>query len=131
MNLTDLSVTLRESARLLQEGLLGELDPSDLARNLTAAAELLVAAKDDRNIAGRMLEQFRDELRRRARAVAKLSGGDSALIERLIDGAETSFDDLVKLGKQLSADFDRAFSASLAEADKPPHPDEQLAAFKS
>ena len=131
MNYEELSVILRETAKLIQGDRLTEIDFAALTHNLVAAAESLLLAQQDHMAAGRVLDHFRDELRRRARATAQLTGGDCGLIEKLIDSAEATFDDLVKLSKQLTVDFDRAFSTSITGSQPGASGDGKFSAYKS
>lgn len=131
MSYDELSTSLSQCAGLLQDEQIAEIDFARLADQLTAAAQLLQRAKQDREIATEMLANYRTELRRHARATARLTGSDPKLIERLIGSEELTFSDLVELRRQIESEFDDAFSSTLTEPPPVARGDERFANFKS
>ncbi len=131
MNYEELSSDLRETAKLLQTGQIAKIDFTRHSERLQLAAECLALADRDRRLSAEMLNQFRQGLRRRARATARLRGKDAKLVEQLIDSEQMTLSDLVKLREQIDSEFDEAFSSTLTVPSPAARGDERLAAYKS
>lgn len=107
---------LQVLASQLSEGQLEQLDLKQLAENLSEAGKLIEDLLPKAASAEALIELFRDDLLARARAVAKLTGNSSRLIERLINSEQTTLEELLILKRDIEAAFDAAFTSTLKDA---------------
>lgn len=108
--------TLRVVANQLAEGLVEQVDFKQLAHHLTDAGKLIEHLSHRAASAETLIKLFREDLLSRARAVAKLTGNSSSLIERLIKSEQTTLEELLVLKRDIDAAFDAAFTSTLKDS---------------
>ncbi len=106
---------LRDYAVKLSAAQLDEIDVAQMCRHLAEAAAAFESLLDKAVLADSLFKLFRDDLLVRARAVAKLTGNSSRLIERLINSEQISLEELLTLKRDIEAAFDSAFSSALKD----------------
>lgn len=122
---------LQNFARQLAESNPGEINLADLARHLKDASGLVEALVAKATLADSLLQLFRDDLLARARAVARLTGSSSKLIERLISSESLTLEELLALKRDIESSFDAAFNSRLQDAvSTRPDDNDKLAQFK-
>jgi|GEM_PF-1777909 len=122
---------LQSFARQLAESNPGEVNLAELCRHLKDASELVKGLIDKATLADSLLQLFRDDLLARARAVARLTGTSSKLIERLISSESLSLEELLALKRDIESAFDTAFTSRLQDAVSVQTDDnDKLAQFK-
>lgn len=122
---------LQSLARRLAESGAVDFDINKLCEHLNEAAAMIEALTAKAAVADSLLQQFREDLLTRARAVARLTGSSSRLIERLISSEQLSLDELLTLKRDIEAAFDTAFGNKLHEtAATPADEQEQVTQFK-
>jgi hypothetical protein len=115
MDYAKLLASLARTCELLKGMRFEEIDFAQLAADLETIATALQTLLARAGIADQLVRLFKDELCNKARAVARLSGGSSELIERVINGDTTDLADLQRLKRELEIEFDRVFSHKLSE----------------
>ena len=122
---------LRVFASQLSEGHCEQLDFRQLAESLSEAGKLIDDLLPKAASAEALIKLFREDLLARARAVAKLTGNNSRLIERLINSEQTTLEELLVLKRDLEAAFDAAFTSTLkATSPGVSEGEDKLAQFK-
>ncbi len=122
---------LQDYARRLAETNPGEINLEELCHHLKDAAELVEALVVKATLADSLLQLFRDDLLTRARAVARLTGSSSRLIERLISSDTLSLEELLALKRDIESAFDTAFNSRLQDVvSAQPDGQDKLAQFK-
>ena len=122
---------LQNYARRLAESNPGEINLAELSRHLKDASELVEGLIAKATLADSLLQLFRDDLLSRARAVARLTGTSSKLIERLISSESLSLEELLALKRDIESAFDTAFTSRLQDAVSVQTDDnDKLAQFK-
>lgn len=106
---------LRDYAGKLSAARLEEIDVAQLCRHLADAAAVFESLLDKATLADSLFKLFREDLLVRARAVAKLTGNSSRLIERLINSEQISLEELLTLKRDIEAAFDSVFYSALKD----------------
>ncbi len=115
MEFTKLFESLMQTAGRLKQAQLADIDFEQLAVELENAVTVLQALQARAAIADRLVQLFKDELCSKARAIARLAGGSSALVERLISADTTDLADLQRIKQDIETEFDRVFSRKQTE----------------
>lgn len=115
MDYTKLLESLTRTGALLKDMRLEEIDFAQLATELETLAATLQSLVTRANIADQLVRLLKDELCHKVRATAKLTGGSSELLERLINADTTDLADLQRLKRDIETEFDRVFSRKLTE----------------
>lgn len=122
---------LQNYARQLAESSPGEVNLAELCRHLKSASDLVEGLVAKATLADSLLQLFREDLLARARAVARLTGSSSKLIERLISSEALSLEELLALKRDIESAFDTAFTSRLQDAVSVQTDDnDKLAQFK-
>ncbi len=122
---------LQSFARRLAETAPGEINLEELCRHLKDAADLVESLVAKATLADSLSQLFRDDLLARARAVARLTGSSSRLIERLISSETLTLDELLTLKRDIESAFDTAFNSRLQDVVSAQTDDnDKLAQFK-
>jgi hypothetical protein len=122
---------LQTYSRQLGEGRLEQIDVEQLGRHLADTATLVESLLQKAALADSLFKLFREDLLIRSRAVAKLTGNSSRLVERLINSEQISLEELLALKSDIEAAFDAAFSSRLKDATAAQSDDQdKLAQFK-
>ena len=131
MELTKLLESLKQSAAHLKQARLEEIDFEQLAVDLESASAIMQSLAARAAIADKLARSFKDELCSKARAVAKLTGNSSDLVERLINADTTDLADLQRIKQDIETEFDRAFSRKLTEPTGAAAGGEKAAEFRT
>ncbi len=116
MDYAKLFESLAQTAKLLKEMRIEEIDFAQLATELESVVAALQSLQASAAIADQLLQLFKDELCHKSRAVAKLTSGSSELVERLINADTTDLADLQRIKHDIETEFDRVFSRKLTES---------------
>jgi predicted ATP-dependent serine protease len=115
MDYVKLFESLAQTAKLLKQMRIEEIDFAQLATELESVVATLQSLQASAVIADQLLQLFKDELCNKSRAVAKLTNGSSELVERLINADTTDLADLRRIKQNIETEFDRVFSRKLTE----------------
>jgi hypothetical protein len=115
MDYAKLFESLAQTAKLLKQMRIEEIDFAQLATELENVVAALQSLQASAAIADQLLQLFKDELCHKSRAVAKLTNGSSELVERLINADTTDLADLQRIKHDIETEFDRVFSRKLTE----------------
>jgi hypothetical protein len=115
MDYPKLFESLSQTAEQLKQMRVEEIDFAQLATELEIVGATLKSLQSRAVIADQLLQLYKDELCRKSRAVAKLTGSSSELIERMINADTTDLADLQRIKHEIETEFDRAFSRKLTE----------------
>jgi demethoxyubiquinone hydroxylase (CLK1/Coq7/Cat5 family) len=115
MDYAKLFESLARTAEQLRQMRIEEIDFAQLATELASVGAALQSLQARAVIADQLLQLFKDELCHKSRAVAKLTGGSSELVERLINADTTDLADLQRIKHDIETEFDRVFSRKLTE----------------
>ena len=116
MDYTKLFESLAHTAEQLKQMRIEEIDFAQLATELESVVAALQSLQASAAIADQLLQLFKDELCHKSRAVAKLTGGSSELVARLINADTTDLADLQRIKHDIETEFDRVFSRKLTES---------------
>ena len=116
MDYAKLFESLAQTAKLLKQMRIEEIDFARLATELESVVAALQSLQASAAIADQLLQLFKDELCHKSRAVAKLTSGSSELVERLINADTTDLADLQRIKHDIETEFDRVFSRKLTES---------------
>lgn len=122
---------LQDLARRLAETTPGEINLEEFCRHLKETADVVESLVAKATLADSLLQLFRDDLLARARAVARLTGSSSRLIERLISSETLTLEELLTLKRDIESAFDTAFNSRLQDVvTSQPEDHDNLAQFK-
>ncbi len=122
---------LQDLARRLAETTPGEINLEEFCRHLKETADVVESLAAKATLADSLLQLFRDDLLARARAVARLTGSSSRLIERLISSETLTLEELLTLKRDIESAFDTAFNSRLQDVvTSQPEDHDNLAQFK-
>ncbi len=122
---------LQSYSRQIIEHNLERIDCQQLSSHLTDTANLVESLLEKAALADSLFQLFRDDLLTRTRAVARLTGNNSSLVERLITSDQVSLAELLVLRTDIQAAFDAAFSSKLKDATlTQPDDRDKLAQYK-
>lgn len=115
MDYTKLFESLAHAAQQLKQMRIEEIDFAQLATELEDVGAALRSLQARAIVADQLLQLFKNELCSKSRAVAKLAGSSSELVERLINADKTNLADLQRIKHDIETEFDRVFSRKLTE----------------
>jgi hypothetical protein len=130
MEYSSLITSLSATAAQLRESRVSEIDFQQLGVDLNAAVTAMQSLMTPAENARRLIQLFKNDLLRKTRAVARLTGRTTSLLERQINDREVSLTELISLKHDIDNEFDAIFSRKLSEPTGAAGGGERILEFK-
>lgn len=115
MDYKELIDSLEQTASNLKGDTISEIDFARLQSDLCEAAGCIKTLSGHSKVTERLIELLRQELGRKAKAIARLQGRATHVAERMLGTQQMNLSELLLLRQQLEDEFDNVFSQRLIE----------------
>ncbi len=113
MKLQELLTLFEGYVAQLRSDAVAEIDFVKLQADLESAGTMMAALEQRADTGRRLLAAFREDMLRRARAVARLTGRSAVLTEKAIASEGATLDELLALKHDLDNEFETTFARTL------------------